>query len=48
MPIGNSVKSSLMIGTNCKSDICEARHLTSEQFDKLVNEEVFFLAAASH
>jgi protease-4 len=26
-----------------KSDICEARHLTSEQFDKLVNEEVFFL-----
>jgi protease IV len=27
-----------------KSDICEARHLTSEQFDQLVNNEVVFLA----
>jgi Periplasmic serine proteases (ClpP class) len=27
-----------------KTDICEARHLTSEQFDKLVNNEVIFLA----
>ncbi len=27
-----------------KSDICEARHLTSEQFDRLVNNEVVFLA----
>jgi protease IV len=27
-----------------KTDICEARHLTSEQFDQLVNNEVIFLA----
>jgi protease IV len=27
-----------------KSDICEGRHLTSEQFDNLVNNEVVFLA----
>ena len=29
--------------TIAKSDICEARHLTSEHFDKLINEEVIFL-----
>ena len=29
--------------TIAKSDICEARHLPSEQFDKLINEEVIFL-----
>jgi protease-4 len=27
-----------------KTDICEARHLASEQFDQLVNNEVVFLA----
>jgi protease-4 len=26
-----------------KADICEARHLTAEQFDTLINDEVFFL-----
>jgi protease-4 len=29
--------------TIAKLDICEARHLTSGQFDTLVNEDVFFL-----
>jgi len=44
MQTANNARRLLTTGINRKIDICESRHLTPEQFDRLVNNEVIFLA----